>query len=78
MARCMVCGNDYANSFEVSMAGQRFVFDSFECAISKLAPTCARCECRIIGHGIQAKLKFYCCAHWARQAGVSDVVDHGS
>jgi hypothetical protein len=77
MARCMVCGNDYANSFEVTMAGQSYVFDSFECAISKLAPTCSHCECRILGHGVEANLKFYCCAHCARQAGVRSVVDHG-
>ena len=32
MAQCEVCGNDYDKSFEVMMAGQRHVFDSFECA----------------------------------------------
>ena len=32
MPQCEVCGNDYDKSFEVVMAGQRHVFDSFECA----------------------------------------------
>ena len=38
MAKCEVCGNDYYLSFEVIAAGQSHVFDSFECAIHKLAP----------------------------------------
>ena len=38
MARCEVCGNDYYLSFEVVAAGKTHTFDSFECAIHKLAP----------------------------------------
>ena len=55
MAECEVCGNDYYLAFEVITAGRKHVFDSFECAIQKLAPVCAQCGCRIIGHGIEAK-----------------------
>ena len=44
MARCDQCGNDYDKSFEVKMAG-RTMFDSFECAIHALAPTCPHCGC---------------------------------
>ncbi len=76
MARCAVCGNDYHRSFEVVTAGARHVFDSFECAIQKLAPVCDHCGCRIIGHGIEAKGKFFCCAHCARETGVTAAVDH--
>jgi hypothetical protein len=76
MARCEVCGNDYYLSFEVIAAGARHVFDSFECAIQKLAPTCDHCGCRIIGHGIEAAPRFFCCAHCARKAGVTAAVDH--
>ncbi len=54
MAQCEVCGNDYYLSFEVVTAGERHVFDSFECAIYKLAPVCDHCGCRIIGHGVEA------------------------
>jgi hypothetical protein len=39
MARCEVCGNDYEQSFELHLAGQVHTFDSFECAIHRLAPT---------------------------------------
>lgn len=76
MARCEVCGNDYYLSFEVVTAGDRHVFDSFECAIHKLAPVCDNCGTKVIGHGVEANETFYCCAHCARQAGVETVVDH--
>ncbi len=54
MAQCEVCGNDYYLAFEVVTAGNRHVFDCFECAIHKLAPVCDHCGCKIIGHGIEA------------------------
>ena len=76
MARCEVCGNDYEKSFEVIQNGRSHIFDSFECAIHKLAPLCAHCGCRIIGHDNEAGGRFYCCAHCARQAGVCSVVDN--
>lgn len=66
MARCEKCGNDYAASFEVVMAGQSHVFDSFECAITALAPCCAHCGCRIIGHGVEENGTLFCCEHCAR------------
>src|SRR5262245_35583252 len=37
---CEVCGNEYGGAFEIIMAHQRHVFDSFECAIHALAPQC--------------------------------------
>jgi hypothetical protein len=76
MARCEVCGNDYQRSFEVTIAGQAHVFDSFECAIHKLAPKCKHCGCMIIGHGIESNGTFFCCAHCARESGVTAAVDH--
>jgi Rieske Fe-S protein len=76
MAVCEVCGNDYYLAFEVIAAGNRHVFDSFECAIQKLAPICAHCGCRVIGHGTEATNAIYCCAHCARQAGAKGVADH--
>ena len=76
MAQCEVCGNEYYLSFEVITTGNRHVFDSFECAIHKLAPVCNHCGCKIIGHGIEANDTFYCCANCARKAGVEGVRDH--
>jgi hypothetical protein len=77
MARCEVCGNDYDKAFEVSMPGETttHVFDSFECAIHALAPQCAYCGCKVIGHGTEADGSIYCCAHCAQQAGVAGVAD---
>ncbi len=41
VAACEVCGNDYWLSFEVNTAGGgKHVFDSFECAVQRLAPVC--------------------------------------
>jgi hypothetical protein len=75
MKKCDVCGNEYDKAFEVEMGGRRYTFDSFECAIHKLAPQCAHCGCRIIGHGVESHGRMYCCAHCARETGVSAVMD---
>jgi hypothetical protein len=77
MARCELCGNDYYRSFEIkTQDGTTHTFDSFECAIHSLAPTCKHCHCRIIGHGVEADGTFFCCAHCARKSGVTELVDH--
>ena len=76
MASCEVCGNEYYLSFDVIMRDEQHTFDSFECAIQKLAPVCEHCGCKIIGHGVEADKKFYCCAYCARQEGVTGVKDH--
>lgn len=75
MAECEVCGNEYDKSFEVVMAGKKHVFDSFECAIHALAPTCGHCGCRIIGHGLEANGAFYCCNHCAEHMGIRQLKD---
>ncbi len=76
MARCDVCGNDYDKAFQVSVpGGEGGTFDSFECAIHALAPTCEHCGCKVIGHGHEADGRIFCCAHCAREAGVSGVAD---
>ncbi|MGH7576843.1 MAG: hypothetical protein ACREM1_17175 [Longimicrobiales bacterium] len=75
MARCETCGNDYDKSFDVTMRGETHTFDSFECAIQALAPTCAHCACRIMGHGVENDGTFYCCANCAEQEGVAGLQD---
>jgi hypothetical protein len=76
MAKCEVCGNEYHLSFEVLAAGERHIFDSFECAIHRLAPKCGHCGCRIVGHGVEAGNDVFCCANCARARGINDIVDH--
>jgi len=75
MAVCEVCGNDYDKAFEITRNGETHTFDSFECAIQAMAPTCDHCGCRIIGHGIEANGQFFCCAHCAAEQGVTEVAD---
>jgi hypothetical protein len=75
MAKCDVCGNEYDKAFTISGPLGSGTFDAFECAIHALAPACAHCECHIVGHGIEAGGKFYCCAHCAQHSGVTGVAD---
>lgn len=75
MSRCEFCGNDYDKAFEIRMNGESHTFDSFECAIQTLAPTCANCGVRIVGHGMEANGQFFCCDHCAERVGVSGLRD---
>ena len=75
MARCEVCGNDYDKSFVVIDDGNSHVFDSFECAIHALAPRCMHCGCRVIGHGVEAEGRIFCCVNCANSTGVHGLRD---
>jgi Rieske Fe-S protein len=75
MAQCEVCGNEYDKTMEVTRAGETHVFDSFECAIHAIAPTCDHCGCKIIGHGIESNGSMFCCAHCSAQSGVRGARD---
>ena len=74
MAVCEVCGNDYDKAFEVVAFGNRHVFDSFECAIHRMAPVCEHCGVKVVGHGTEVGGQFFCCAHCARRASGTDEV----
>jgi hypothetical protein len=75
LAKCEVCGNEYDKCFEVRKQGEVHIFDSFECAIHALAPTCAHCGCRIIGHGMEMNGIFFCCANCAEKYGTHEFED---
>jgi hypothetical protein len=76
MARCEVCGNDYDKPITASLSGgPARTFDSIECLAHALAPQCAHCGCRILGHGNEAQGKLYCCAHCARHSGEKSIRD---
>jgi hypothetical protein len=75
MATCETCGNDYDKAFNVVMKGETHTFDSFECAIHALAPTCKHCGTRIVGHGLESGGAFYCCDHCAQKEGVKKLRD---
>ena len=75
MERCEVCGNTYDKAFKVLIGDRSHTFDSFECAIHRLAPECEHCDCKIVGHGVEKDGRMFCCAHCASQAGVTEIVD---
>jgi hypothetical protein len=75
MAKCDSCGNDYDKSFTVEKSGKKYTFDSFVCAIHKLAPTCEHCGMKIIGHGLEAGGRMFCCDHCAEKSGVTGLRD---
>jgi hypothetical protein len=75
MSKCECCGNEYDKTFNVMMAGKTHVFDSFECAIHMLAPTCEHCGMRIIGHGLEENGRMFCCDHCAEAQGVKGLRD---
>ena len=75
MPACEVCGNEYDKAFQVTMEGATHTFDSFECAIHALAPRCEHCGCTIIGHGVEADNRMFCCAHCAEHSGVGGLRD---
>jgi hypothetical protein len=75
MKACESCGNRYDKTFDVTIGGKTHTFDSFACAIHVLAPRCQHCKAPIIGQGMEAHGRYFCCAHCARQAGIKEVVD---
>jgi hypothetical protein len=75
MAKCETCGNDYDKTMQITLGGKSHIFDSFECAIQALAPTCAHCGCRVIGHGAESDGRIFCCAHCATAEGVRGIDD---
>ncbi len=77
MPTCETCGNDYDKAFQVTMNVQAHTFDSFECAIHALVPTCKHCGTRIVWHGFEQKGVFYCCDHCASKDGVSGLRGEG-
>jgi hypothetical protein len=75
MPVCDQCGNDYDKAFRVLQKDKSWTFDSFECAIQALAPRCAHCQCRVIGHGVEKDGAIYCCAHCAGLSGATELRD---
>jgi Rieske Fe-S protein len=72
MGRCEVCGNEYRKTLEIKYEGRLATFDSFECAIHAMAPTCEHCGCRVIGHGVEVGERIFCCANCAQMVGISE------
>jgi hypothetical protein len=65
--RCAQCGHDDPRAFEIRTAsGVTAWFDSFGCAIQRLAVACANCGTKVIGHGLSTEDGLiYCSTHCA-------------
>ena len=72
---CDTCGNTYDKTFTLTQGDRSGTFDSFECAVQAMAPVCAHCHCRILGHGVESDDGIFCCAHCAQEMGEHDLVD---
>ena len=62
---CEVCGQQSEDGFEVVRHVGKHTFDTFECAIYAMAPVCAHCSVRVIGHPVKEDDHTFCCAHCA-------------
>lgn len=75
MSRCIVCGANSDRIFTLTTRdGEHYTFDCFECAIDRMAPRCAYCGLRIIGHGISSSGSFFCSPHCAQFLGIDGFV----
>lgn len=75
--RCENCGNHSSRVFTVILNNKSHFFDSFECAINKIAPRCFHCNTTIIGHGIDLDGSMYCCPHCAESKFEEETsIDH--
>ncbi len=78
MGICSVCANESARTFDVMYEGGILTFDSFQCAIHRLAPICSHCDCAILGHVVESSAAIYCCvqcAHSAQEKGLERGAD---
>ena len=76
MPKCETCGNDYDKAFQVvAPGGKTHTFDSSECAIHAMPPTCVHCGIRIVGHGLEKAGCMFCCDHCAEAEGVTELRD---
>lgn len=69
MAICDVCGNDYEPALQITQGARSGTFDSFECAEAAMAPQCASCGVRIVGHGTTRGEAVYCSNPCAERGG---------
>lgn len=76
MRNCETCGNHYGPLMAIQINGQEHLFDCFECAIHSLAPRCANCGVKVLGHGVEVNNTIYCSAHCGRAKGERGFCDH--
>jgi hypothetical protein len=75
MPTCETCGNDYDKAFQVTLNGTTHTFDSFECAIQSLAPSCPHCGTHVVGHGVEKDRHDLLLCSLRQQEGVTQLRD---
>ncbi len=75
MPACYQYGIDYNRAFQVIKKDRTWAFDSFECTIQAVAPSCPHCGVRIVGHGVEEGGHVFCCVHRARHEGRTSLKD---
>ena len=60
---CEICGCERINPMLVTIDDETHVFDTFDCAIERLAPRCRTCGRRVTGRGVHSHGAVYCCKH---------------
>jgi len=58
--QCDVCRVETEHPLEVSYGRSVHTFCSFQCAITRLAPKCFSCGCKILGRPFEADEEIYC------------------
>ena len=75
MGICSLCGNDYDKSFEVTLGGKSYTFDSF--GIRHPSPGPGLRPLRLPDHRARNEVdgRFFCCVHCAETDGVAGLKD---
>lgn len=77
MSTCVGCGSNHGRFFTVRLYDHvELTFDSVQCALPFIAPTCSECLCQILGHGIALDDEVYCSASCARIGTQRDQRSH--
>jgi len=57
------------DAFQLTRGGEAHVFDTFQCAIHRMADVCTHCGCRILGNPVREEGRVFCCEHCAHVKG---------
>jgi hypothetical protein len=74
IARCMNCGTNIEKDYILFINGSEFTFDSFECAVTFVAPRCSNCQTIIMGKGIHGRGQVFCSPACSHSENFSQVV----
>lgn len=71
---CENCGQQHDNAFVILKDGRELTFDSFECAISFIAPRCFHCSQLITGRQVTHEGEVFCSTACSREMHFSPIM----